>query len=457
MTQPPAPESYLRRLVPILCWCVFCSVLNGTMFNIAVPDIARDFNLNAAAVSWIITGYIVIFALGAISYGKLADSYPVRNLLTVGLLLFSTGALISLIAENYPLLVTGRMIQASGGASIPALVMIIATRFSPPEIRGRVLGAVAGTVALGMGLGPLVGGLLAGSIHWRWLFTLSFFTLPAIPLLARFLPREETRPLNFDLLGAAWLALLIILLLIGITLGQPGALAASLPVLLILNRHLKTTPVPFIPRTLLQNRRYRNGLLVTFLAIGPIFGMLFAIPLLLRQVHGAETLIIGLAIFPGAFCASLAGLFGGRLADRLGTRPVSLYGLGLLILGYLLLATLAQLSPLAVILILVLCYTGFALLQPALGKTISLLLPVDQSGIGMGFYNLVYFLSGAFGTALIGSLLEFDLPSASWLGAQPMAGYRLTLSILALATGLAALIFWSSLRSVETDSSSRRM
>jgi len=446
MPSSPPEGPRLERLLPLLCWCVFCSVLNGTMFNVAVPDIARDFLLTAADVSWVITGYIVIFAIGSISYGKLADSSPVRRLLTTGLLLFNAGALLSLVANSYPLLVAGRLLQASGGAAIPALVMIIATRFAPAEKRGRVLGAVGATVAFAMGLGPLVGGLLAGELHWRWLFALSFATLPAVPLLALSLPQEQTRPLHFDLSGACWLTLLVASLLTGMTSARPLFLGIAFLFALGLFRRQKRAEHPFIPLRLLRDGSYRRALLVTFLAMGTVFGLLFAIPLLLRQVHNVSTSAIGLLIFPGAFSASLTGLLGGRLTDRRGATPVALLGLSTLACGQLLMGLVAGIGPAAVLLLLIPCYIGFSLLQPALGKTVSLLLPAGQSGIGMGLYNLVYFISGAFGTALAGSMLTSFGPGASWMGGPALAPYGALQFLLALACILAALVFWFSFR-----------
>ena len=57
--------------------------------------------------------------------------------------------------------------------------------------------------------------------------------------------------------------------------------------------------------------------------------------------------------------------------------------------------------------ILVISYAGFALLQSSLPHTISISLSKDQTGIGMGIYNLLFFISGAFSTAGIGRLLDF--------------------------------------------------
>lgn len=430
----PAPVK-LSHLIPLLCWSVFCSVLNGTMFNVAVPDIARDFRLDPGEVSWVITGYIVIFAVGAISYGKLADHYPVRRLLTVGLLLFNLGALLSLVSDRYLLLIVGRLIQASGGAAIPALVMLCATRFAPPELRGRVLGAVSATVALAMGCGPLIGGLLAGTVHWRWLFLLSFATLPVIPLLRLVLKPEQVRPGRFDIMGAGWLTAAIALLLFGLTRQRLWPLVTAAVCGLLFLLQARRHPQPFISPALLGNRPFLRGLTATFLAMGTMFGLLFLLPLSLRQQFGLSTVDIGLVVFPGAACGAVIGLLGGRLTDRFGCRPVASVGIGLLSAGYLLLVPFGG-TPLMTTLLLLICYSGFSLFQPALGKAVSLTLPTERTGIGMGLYNLVYFLSGAFGTALTGGLLEICARSG-----HHDAGGKVTLMIMAVTCLLALPVF----------------
>lgn len=443
MASSPDPQpDQNRKQVLLLCFSVFWSVLNGTMFNVAVPDIASEFRLTAAEVSWVVTGYIAVFAMAATTYGKLADHYPVRRLMTVGLLLFNLGALVSLLAPWYPLLVTGRLIQAAGGGAIPALVMISATRYARVDQRGRVLGAVGATVAFGMGLGPLVGGLLGGYLDWRWLFPLSFATLLVILPLRRVLPVETPRPGRFDQTGALLLAAIIVLLLLVLTGRQPVLLLPGMLLGLLLKRHLRQTPTPFLPPQLLAEPVYRRALLVTCLSLGSMFGLLFAVPLLLRQLFQLETIGIGLVIFPGALLAALTGLVGGRLVDRLGVFPVALAGQGCLALSLLLLGGLAQHSPLLIALILVLSYAGFALLQPALGKTVSLVLPADSVGVGMGVYNLTYFLAGATGTALAGGLLNL-------LGSVPAEGFRAVFAVAALAVLVGMLVYRATFARLE--------
>ena len=430
------------RVVALLCSIVFFSVMNGTMFNVAVPDISRDYGLTAADVSWVITGYIIVFALAAVTYGKLADIYPIRRLLTIGLLLFNVGALLGYFTDNYVQLLIGRLVQAAGGGAIPAMAMLVATRYFPAGSRGRVLGAVASTVAFAAGVGPVVGGYIAGHWHWRYLFLISLATLFALYAARKLLPQESTRDERFDYLGGLLLGGGVTCLLLFVTKGIWFFLPCSLILLFLFNRHIHKVDNPFVAPALLQNRQYRKGLISTFLSVSTVFGYFFAVPLLLRDVHAVSTLDIGLVIFPGALTAALLGVVGGRLADRLGSVPIVHAGFGFLLLGYLLMAALLSTGVLSVLLVLVVCYTGFAFVQSALAKTVSMTLAPERAGVGMGLYNLVFFTAGAFGTSFVGTFLDQlprFLPAVEGGSHTAYSGLFLA---AAAAVLLAGMLFW---------------
>ena len=435
-------EKFQVSVVILLCSIVFFSVLNGTMFNVAVPDISRDYNLTAADVSWVVTGYIVVFALAAVTYGKLADIYPIRRLLTIGLLLFNLGSLLGYFTDNYAQLLIGRLVQASGGGAIPAMSMLVATRYFPAARRGRVLGAVASTVAFAAGVGPVVGGYIAGQWHWRYLFLISLATLFALYAARKLLPQETTRDERFDYSGGLLLGGGVTSLLLFVTKGVWFALPLSLLLFFLFNRHIRRINNPFISPELLRNRKFRQGLISTFLGVSTVFGFFFSIPLLLREVHAVSTAHIGLVIFPGAITAALLGVVGGRLADRWGSVPIVHAGFGLLLFGYLLLAGLLSYGALPIMLLLIICYSGFAFVQSALAKTVSMTLPHRQAGVGMGLYNLVFFTSGAFGTSFVGTLLDRMDRSTFFSEYGPAVSYSGLFLAAAAAVLLATLLFW---------------
>lgn len=438
-----------RKLTLALSYIIFFSVLNGTMFNVSIPDIGREFDLLPSKVSWVISGYIILFALGTVTYGKLADSRPVKNLITFGLILFSAGSLVGFLARWYPMLVAGRMLQASGAGAIPALAMLVATRYFPADIRGRSLGIFASTVAFGAAVGPLVGGFITGTFHWRYLFLISMLAPAAIPLLRRTLPDEEKQEARFDAAGAALVSSAVSALLLSVTFGSWPAFSAAFVLGAWFILHIRRASAPFVSPALFQNRRYRIAIISTFLTVGTVFGMMFLVPLMLRALNNAGAGLIGMVMFPGALSAAVLGVVAGKLSDRKGSVPVVQTGQALLILGFFLLSTLAGGSPWAVSLNLVVCYAGFSFLQSSLAHTVSSTLPREQMGIGMGMYNLALFMSGAFSAALIGKLLDLagdrgpvdpavDLPSTS-----PYGSLFLLLALIVLA---AAALFHATFR-----------
>ncbi len=180
-----------KKLIFLLSTIIFFSVLNTTMFNVSLPDIAQQFHLLPSQVSWVVSGYIIFFAIGSVTYGRLADTYSIKNLIMIGLALFNMGSLIGFLSPWYPMLISARIVQATGCGAVPALGMLIAITYFPPGIKGRVLGVLASTVAFGAGIGPVLGGFITGTFHWRYLFILSTITLFTLPAFKRYLPDQR--------------------------------------------------------------------------------------------------------------------------------------------------------------------------------------------------------------------------------------------------------------------------
>lgn len=111
------PQS--KKIIVLTCTILAFAVMNGTMFNVAIPDISDSFNLTPSQVSWVITSFTTVFAIGTLIYGKLSDFFPIRSLYTIGLSLFSLGSLVGFLSPNYETLIVGRVLQAMGAASVP--------------------------------------------------------------------------------------------------------------------------------------------------------------------------------------------------------------------------------------------------------------------------------------------------------------------------------------------------
>lgn len=433
-----------ERITGPLCFIIFFSVLNGMMFNIAIPDIAAEYGLLPSQVSWVMTAYILVFGLGSLVYGRLADQVPVRRLITIGLVLLNAGSILGFFAGAYSLLIAARVLQAAGGAAIPALAMLVATRYMRPDIRGRVLGTIASTVAAAAAVGPFLGGFAAGTLGWRYLFLIICASALAMPALRRLLPGGTAGTLQFDLPGTAILGTAITLLLLAVARTSPLYLLCGTAAALLFLVHTRRAGQPLIPPLLFSAARYRTTVMVTIIAVGSVFGMFFMVPLMLSDLNDLGVMKIGLTLFPPATAAALAGPVGGRLIDRKGSSSVVMLGILFTMTGYLLLSTFAGEEPVLIALLLIVPYIGFSFIQSSLPHRAAASLPEDLTGVGMGTYNLIFFLSGAFTAAFIGRVLDRPPaavclnPLATCPGGRPYSNLFLG---LAVAAGAALFLY----------------
>src|SRR5690625_4286287 len=114
MVQIAHSKSKEEKLLRVLFIALIFSVMNAFLFNVVLPVISIEFNLSAAQVSWILSGYMIVYAFGTVIYGKLADKYRLKDLLTFGLLLFALGSVIGFVSTQYYLVNLGCMHQQCG-------------------------------------------------------------------------------------------------------------------------------------------------------------------------------------------------------------------------------------------------------------------------------------------------------------------------------------------------------
>lgn len=431
-------EKRKGKLILILAFAMVISVMNSTMFNIALPTITNEFDLQPSQAGWIVTGYIIVYAIGSVMFGKLADKYKLKNLLTVGLLIFALGSLVGFFAPNFWFVLAGRIIQAMGASVMPATSMIIPTRYFTPETRGRALGITSSATAFGTAVGPIVAGLVTNFISWHYLFVISLLILLTIPFFRAFLDNEEKKVKNkTDLIGATLLAGTLAFLLLAITQGSLILAFIGIVFFVLFLWRIRVANNPFIQGNLFKNRSFSVGLLVSALSSGIGFGIPYLTPLLLQGVNGLSPLLSGLVMFPGAVLAAILGRKGGKLADQKGNGFVAYTALLCFFIGYGFLSIFAGSSPYFIMVVLIFAYVGQTFIQIALGNTVSRSLPKEQAGVGMGIFMMMNFIAGATATTLISKALE--IKSAS-LQLNPLLLNHNSLNYSNIYAGLAILI-----------------
>ncbi len=441
-----------RKIVVLTCTILAFAVMNGTMFNVAIPDISESFNLTPAQVSWVVTSFTTVFAIGTLIYGKLADFYPIRTLYTIGISLFSLGAFIGFLSPNYEILIFARILQAMGAASVPSLSFIVPMRFFKNE-RGKIFGYLASTIAFSSGIGPIVGGVIGGTLEWRYIFLISVASAFAIPFFRKWLPRENKKIGKIDYIGAALVCLSVTSLLFIITTVSWISLLSFITFFVLLAWRTISIQYPFIDPAMFKIRKYTVTMITSFLGTSIVFGLIFLIPIMLRELYGLNMMEIGIILFPGAMVSGLIGQWIGRVIPLRGGQSVVKFGLLFISCGTLFISTFAGANTLLITLGLFIAYLGFPLLQSATADLISMNLSEKQNGVGMGLFNLSNFLAGAFSSAMFGKLLENENGSLQ-LNPFSLLGENLIYSNLYLVftiVGLLSLLLFSFSYELDKD------
>ncbi|MBU8906099.1 MFS transporter [Desertibacillus haloalkaliphilus] len=386
---------------------VLITVMNTTMFNIAIPTISSHFQLSATLASWIVTCYSVVFAIGTVLYGRLSGIYPIKRLLTIGLCLLGIGSVIGMVANAYYLLLIARLLQAAGACSISALGMIMVTRYIPAEQKGAAMGKIAAASTLGFGLGPLFGGLLTEYFGWMFLFAISLLGVLMIPIYRLNIPEESTKRDHFDVFGLIYLCLGAISLLLFITTENVGFIFGILSILLFW-RHINRVDHPFIAPALLKTKPYVTILMIGFLVFFINFSVLFISPLLLATIHAVTVAKIGLLIFPGAICSALISILLGKALDSIGVVTIIGSGITSILIGAFLFSSFSYLSEWTILFFYLLSSLGFACITMGLPNFLSSFLPQEDFPSGFGILQLLQFFGGATGVSVSGKILDMS-------------------------------------------------
>ncbi|MFP5114984.1 MFS transporter [Bacillaceae bacterium C204] len=389
-------------------------IMNTMMFNLALPDVAAAFQLSASSTSWIVTSYSIVFAISSITYSRLADFVPIRRLFIIGILSLSLAAIVGLFSNSFIMLLIVRIFQASGAGSIPALSLILITRYVPIERRGKAMAMILSSVSLGLGLGPVVGGVIVEYLGWHILFVVTSITLLLVPFFVILIPKEKPKKGSFDVLGALFIGVGTTGLLLFLTNHSWIALVSGLITIVMFIVRIRSAKEPFVLPSLFLNRSYLILGAVGIAAYICSFSTLFLMPQILVKQYSLSAIEAGLVIFPGAFLAMLVSQKVGRIIDSKGNSSIIRYIPLLLLASVVLFALFEGNSYLAIMFIYMLMSISFTILSSSISNEMSRLLLPSQIGSGLGLFQLLQFFSGAFGVAITASALNWqkDIPLA---------------------------------------------
>jgi predicted MFS family arabinose efflux permease len=166
MTEPSA-----RRWAALVCIALgqLMLALDATIVNVALPTIERALAFSEAIRPWMVSAYLLPFAVLLLPAGRLSDSLGQKRAFLIGALGFAAGSALGGAARYWPILLLARGLQGAFAALLaPSALSLVAMCFSEPRERGRAFGVYGAVAACGGALGLVLGGVLTRFADWRW-------------------------------------------------------------------------------------------------------------------------------------------------------------------------------------------------------------------------------------------------------------------------------------------------
>lgn len=284
--------------------------------------------------------------------------------------------------------------------------MIIPLRYFPPEERGTAMGTAFVGLALGSALGPVISAFIVSVAHWRWLFCIPLFILITLPFYRKNLGDEKGDSGKIDWVGGSFLATTLTLLLLGVTSGTWWFIIGGLLALALFIVRIRSVSDPFVQPKLFTNKSYTLRLTITFLISGIGFSLYFLSPLLLARVQQLSPSWIGFAMVPAAVASAILGRIGGKLADLKGNSYLFFLASGLLLTCFILLSTFTGISPIFIAIFLIFGNVGQTFMMIAMSNSVSMTLPKEQAGVGMGLLSMLNFIAGGMASGVYGKAVD---------------------------------------------------
>ena len=332
----------------LLCAAQTMILTDTSIVNVALPAIESAMGASTMELQWIVTAYTLLFGGFMLLGGRAGDLWGMRNLLIVGMGVFTLASVLGGFAASTEVLIAARALQGLGAAlSAPSIISLVSVMYEDDRERSRALSVVGAVNAIGFSLGLILGGVLTDSLGWQAVF---FVNVPVgvafIALAPGLLPRNERLRQPLDVPGAATATVGLSLFVLALSLAETygllswpilGLLVVAALALAVFVAVEKRSAHPLVPLRFFRNRTALGANLATVVFGAIITPMFFFLTLYLQNALGLGSLLTGFAFLPHSLVVLFAAGATEKLVRRYGARAVLIGGMLAFAAGFALL------------------------------------------------------------------------------------------------------------------------
>lgn len=397
---------------------MFMSIMDGTIVNVALPALSRQFNVAGTSIDAVVVGYLVSLAVIIPASGWLGDRLGTKRVFLSALVLFTGASALCGLATSLPMLIGFRVLQGIGGGALTPVGTAMLYRTFPPVERVQVSRILTVPTVLAPATGPVLGGLLIVKLSWNWVFYVNVPIGIAVFLFGIFFLQESSERSDkaFDLAGfclaGVGLALAMYALSEAPSYGWTSISIFScgiigLVVLIVFVVVELRSTHPMLDLRLFRNRVFRSSNLVSFFSSAGFLSLLYAAPLFLQEARGVSALTSGMTTFPEAVGVLVGNQIVARIYPDIGPRRLIVGGLTGVTIFMLLMALIGEDTSLWLMrgLMFLIGFGmafSFTSVQAASFATIS----AAETGQASALFNAQRQVGSSFGVAFVSSVMS---------------------------------------------------
>jgi EmrB/QacA subfamily drug resistance transporter len=391
----------------------FLSVLNQTLLNVALSNLMDVFDVTAATVQWLSTGFLLVNGVLIPTTAFLMKRFTTRQLFISSMLFLLLGTVVCAIAPNFAVLLIGRMIQAVGAGIIIPLMMSVILFIFPAEKRGSAMGLIGFAMIFAPAIAPTLAGFIIDYVSWRWLFiSLAPLVFIVILLALKFLVNvSETTKSKLDFVSVILSTIGFGFILYGFSnAGNKGWSSSIVIFSLIVGlfftvffciRQIKSKD-PVLNLSVFKYKVFTLTSLLNVLVTMIMYADLILLPIYLQTGRGFTAFEAGLLLLPGAVINAILSPVTGKLYDKIGAKPLFIIGLLFMIPSMWAVTDLtASTSFMYLMIRTIILRIGLSFITMPLNTSALNALPKQLGSHGSAVVNTVRQLAGAIGTAVV--------------------------------------------------------
>jgi DHA2 family multidrug resistance protein len=417
----PLKGAMLWMTAIMLAMANFIAVLDMTIANVSVANIAGSLGISSSQGTWVITSYSVAEAIIVPLTGWLAGRFGAVRVFTSAMLLFGGFSVVCGLSESLGVLVFGRVMQGLTGGCLMPLSQTLLLRIFPKERAPAAMALWAMTTLVAPVLGPILGGAICDNLSWSFIFFINVpIALVCSPLAWRMLKRFELAKARapIDVTGLVLLVVFVGALQLMLDLGKEQdwfasteiralAVIAVIGFLAFLIWELTETN-PIVDLRVFRHRGFTAAVVTMSLGYGAMFGANVLTPLWLQSYMGYTSTWAGMTTAWSGVCAVLmAPVAGALMAKKLDPRRLIFIGLSwIAFIMFLRTALNNDVTYWQIAIPLILMGIGMPLFFVPLTALALGSVEEHETASGAGLQNFLRTMSGAVATSLVTTLWE---------------------------------------------------